>query len=203
MTETWEPAFLNASNTDALHLFKVHFFPGSQHGMLLKPHIGFLNGEGDNNAIWKLPDCLQLVQPCWIYHPDALLNYFTIICFLLHNFISILSHLLYVSQLHSELSLPSSTLSSPLLQAPLTVPGAPMGFLRGSPALCCLFPPSAFASNILGGLGSEAHQELAEKTLFLFSSPILFYFILLGRVAPCATVWVSNKLQGPAVVILG
>lgn len=67
MTETWEPAFLSANNTDGFHLFKVHFFPGSQHGMLFKPHIGFLNGEGDNNAIWKLPNCLQLVQPCWIY----------------------------------------------------------------------------------------------------------------------------------------
>lgn len=33
---------------------------------------------------------------------------------------------------------------------------------------------------------------------FCFLSPIL-YFILLGRVAPCATVWGSNKLQGPAM----
>lgn len=36
---------------DGLCLFEAHSFLGSHHGMLLKPYIGFLNGEGDNNVI--------------------------------------------------------------------------------------------------------------------------------------------------------
>lgn len=40
-----------------LYPFKAHFLPSSQHDMLLKPHIGLLNGEGDNTIIWNFPSC--------------------------------------------------------------------------------------------------------------------------------------------------
>lgn len=84
--------FFNEQHCDGLYLFKAHFFLGSQHGMLLKPHIGFLNGERDDNVIQTFLWLSPFVQSCSIYSPNAVLNYFTIICFLLHNFIKILSH---------------------------------------------------------------------------------------------------------------
>jgi len=79
--------FCNEQPCDCLYLFKARFFLGSQHGMLLKPRVGSLNGEGDNNALWISPWLPPFVQPCSVYSPNAVRNCFIVICFPLHNFI--------------------------------------------------------------------------------------------------------------------